>query len=139
MEESHVSHHESPGDRRTTLARSFRCALAGLWHAVRTQRNMRIHLSTTAVVLLAGLYLRLTWVQWALLALAIGFVLVAEMFNTVAEAAMDAVAPRFHPLVKTAKDVAAGAVLLTALVALIVGLLILGPPLWAELSRMLKH
>ncbi len=98
---------------------------------------MRIHLSATVAVLLVGLYLGLTWAQWALLALTIGFVLVAEMFNTVAEAAMDAVAPRFHPLVKTAKDVAAGAVLLTALVATIVGLLILGPPLWAALSQLL--
>jgi diacylglycerol kinase len=97
---------------------------------------MRIHLAVTALVLLMGLCLELTWAQWALLALTIGFVLVAEMFNTVAEAAMDAVAPRFHPLVKTAKDVAAGAVLLTALVATVVGLLILGPPLWARLSQL---
>jgi diacylglycerol kinase len=138
MDESHASQSESPGRRRTTLTRSFRHALAGLWHAVQTQRNMRIHLSATAVVLLVGLYLELTWMQWALLVLTIGFVLVSEMFNTVAEAAMDAAAPRFHPLVKTAKDVAAGAVLLTALVALIVGLLVLGPPLWAKLGRLLS-
>lgn len=132
-----MSHSENPSRGRSTLRRSFGHAFAGLWHAIRTQRNMRIHLSVTAVVLLAGLYLGLTRAQWAVLVLTIGFVLVAEMFNTVAEAAMDAVAPRFHPLVKTAKDVAAGAVLLTALVATTVGLLILGPPLWAELSRLL--
>jgi diacylglycerol kinase len=99
---------------------------------------MRIHLSATTVVLLLGLYLGLTWAQWALLALTVGFVLVGEMFNTVAEAAMDAVAPRFHPLVKTAKDVAAGAVLVTALIAVVVGLLILGPPLWAKLAQLLN-
>ena len=137
MDELQLSHSKNPSRQRSTLKRSFAHAFAGLWHAVRTQRNMRIHLSAAAAVLLAGLYLRLAWVQWALLTLTIGFVLVAEMFNTVAEAAMDAVAPHFHPLVKTAKDVAAGAVLLTALVATIVGLLVLGPPLWAELCRLL--
>jgi undecaprenol kinase/diacylglycerol kinase (ATP) len=59
------------------------------------------------------------------------------MFNTVAEAAMDASTPHYHPLVKTAKDVAAGAVLVTAIVAIIVGLLTLGPPLWSRLSALL--
>jgi diacylglycerol kinase len=137
MDELHAAHSEGPTRRRSTLARSFGHAFAGLWHVVRTQRNMRIHLSATALVLLLGLYLELSWAQWALLVLTIGFVLVAEMFNTVAEAAMDAVAPRFHPLVKTAKDVAAGAVLVTAIVATTVGLLVLGPPLWAELSQLL--
>jgi probable rRNA maturation factor len=126
------------GGRRMSLARSFVCAFVGLWHAVRTQRNMRIHLSVTTFVVLLGLYLELTWTEWALLALTIGFVLVAEMFNTVAEAALDAAAPSFHPLVKTAKDVAAGAVLLTALVSIIVGLLILGPLLWARIGALLN-
>jgi len=139
MEEPAVSHQANVCTRRTSLGRSFVCAFAGLWHAIRTQRNMRIHLSVTAVVLLLGIYLQLTWANWALLALTIGFVLVAEMFNTVAEAALDAAAPGFHPLVKTAKDVAAGAVLLTALISLIVGLLILGPPLWAKISALLGH
>jgi probable rRNA maturation factor len=138
-EEPEVPHQANLGARRTTLGRSFVCAFAGLWHAVRTQRNMRIHLSVAVAVLLLGLYLQLTWTEWALLALTIGFVLVAEMFNTVAEAALDAAAPSFHPLVKTAKDVAAGAVLLTALISLVVGLLILGPPLWAKIGLLLGH
>jgi diacylglycerol kinase len=56
--------------------------------------------------------------------------LIAELFNTVAEAALDAATPYYHPLIKIAKDVAAGAVLLTALFSVVVGLLILGPPLW---------
>jgi diacylglycerol kinase len=54
------------------------------------------------------------------------------MFNTVAEAALDAATPYYHPLVKVAKDVAAGAVLLTAMIAICVGLLVLGPPLWIQ-------
>lgn len=93
---------------------------------------MRIQLSVGLAVVVLGLYLELGWVEWALLVLTTGFVLVAEMFNTVAEAAMDAAAPYYHPLVRVAKDVAAGAVLLTAGVSILVGLLVLGPPLWSK-------
>jgi diacylglycerol kinase len=118
-------------DRRHGLVASFGCALAGFWHVIKTQRNMRIHLAVGAAVIAAGLALGLDWTQWAVLALTMGFVLVAEMFNTVAEAALDAATPYYHPLVKIAKDVAAGAVLVTALVSVGVGLLVLGPPLWS--------
>lgn len=117
-----------------SLPRSFYCAFAGLFYAIKTQRNMRIHLSFAIAVLILGLYLGLAWTQWAVLTLTIGFVIVAEMFNTVAEAAMDAATPHYHPLVKIAKDVAAGGVLFTATVSILVGLLILGPPLWARLA-----
>jgi diacylglycerol kinase len=127
----------SAGTKRALLVHSFRCAFAGLWYAIRTQRNMRIHLSVAAAVLILGLYLRLGWLQWALLALTSGFVLVAEMFNTVAEAAMDAATPHYHPLIRIAKDVAAGAVLLTAMISITVGLLVLGPPLWAKVRMLL--
>ena len=93
---------------------------------------MRIHLSVAVAVIALGIYLGLNWTQWAVLALTIGAVMIAEMFNTVAEAALDAATPYYHPLVKVAKDVAAGAVLLTALIAVCVGLMILGPPLWDQ-------
>ena len=116
------------------LAASFGYAFSGLWYALRTQQNMRIHLSVSAAVVALGLYLGLDWTQWAVLALTIGAVLIAEMFNTVAEAALDAATPYYHPLVKIAKDVAAGAVLLTAIMSVGVGLLILGPPLWSRIA-----
>jgi diacylglycerol kinase len=121
-----------PGGPASTLAHSFRCAFVGLWYAIRTQQNMRIHLSVAVAVIALGIYLGLNWTQWAVLALTIGAVMIAEMFNTVAEAALDAATPYYHPLVKVAKDVAAGAVLLTALIAVCVGLMILGPPLWDQ-------
>ena len=130
VQEAHCGH-------KRTLSTSFRCAFAGFWYALKTQRNMRIHLAIALVVLALGLYLGLSWDQWALLTLTSGFVVAAEMFNTVAEAAMDAATPHYHPLVKTAKDVAAGAVLLTATVAVVVGLLVLGPPLWARISLLI--
>ena len=118
------------GGTSSTLLHSFTCAFAGLWYAIRTQQNMCIHLSTAVAVIVLGLYLGLDWTQWAVLALTMGAVMIAEMFNTVAEAALDAATPYYHPLVKIAKDVAAGAVLLTALIAVCVGLMVLGPPLW---------
>ena len=126
------------GNRQWALGASFGYALSGLWYAIRTQLNMRIHLSVTIAVLTLGLYVRLDWTQWAVLALTIGAVLIAELFNTVAEAALDAATPYYHPLVKIAKDVAAGAVLLTALLSILVGLLILGPPLGLKIAAWLE-
>jgi diacylglycerol kinase len=124
--------------KRWTLGASFGYALSGLWYAIRTQLNMRIHLSVSVAVLTLGLYVGLEWTQWAVLVLTIGAVLIAELFNTVAEAALDATTPYYHPLVKIAKDVAAGAVLMTALLSVLVGLLILGPPLWTKIAAWLE-
>ena len=120
--------------KQWALGASFGYALSGLWYAIRTQLNMRIHLSVSVAVLILGLYVGLDWTQWAVLALTIGAVLIAELFNTVAEAALDAAAPYYHPLIKIAKDVAAGAVLMTALLSVMVGLLILWPPLWTKIA-----
>jgi len=126
------------GHRQWALGASFGYALSGLWYAIRTQLNMRIHLSVSVAVLALGLYVGLDWTQWAVLVLTIGAVLIAELFNTVAEAALDAATPYYHPLVKIAKDVAAGAVLLTALLSVLVGMLILGPPIWNKIAVWLE-
>lgn len=112
------------------LMEAFRFAFSGLWYTLRTQRNMRIHLAIAGVVTILGLWLKLSADQWAVLALTSGLVLVTEMTNTVIETFVDLVCPDYHPLAKIVKDVMAGAVVLTALVAVVVGLLILGPPLW---------
>jgi len=113
---------------------AFRFAFSGLWYTLRTQRNMRVHLFIAAVVAVVGLWLRLSADQWAVLALTSGLVLVTEMTNTVIEKLVDLVCPDYHPLAKIVKDVMAGAVVLAAIVAVIVGLLILGPPLWSKLT-----
>jgi diacylglycerol kinase len=116
--------------RSRNIFESFRFAFSGLWYALRTQRNTRIHLTITAAVVLLGLFLELSYVQWAVVTLTIGFVLVSEMLNTVAETLVDLISPGYHPLAKIVKDVTAGAVLLAAIVSIVVGLLVLGPPLW---------
>jgi len=119
---------------RSDLPTSFRNALAGLAYVLRTQRNARCHavIGLLAVALAAAL--RLAVAEWAILTLTIGFVFVAEMFNSVAEAAVDAVTLEYHPLAKAAKDVAAGAVVFSAMISVVVGFLLFGPRLWALLQ-----
>ena len=119
--------------RNRNIIDSFRHAFAGLWYALRTQRNTRIHLIIAACVVALGLWLGLSYAQWAVLVLTIGFVLVSEMLNTVAEALVDLVSPDYHPQAKIVKDVTAGAVLLGAIIPVLVGLLVLGPPLWVRI------
>lgn len=119
---------------RRNLLDSFRYAFAGLWHALRTQRNIRIHVSIAIGVVVIGMAVGLHRDEWAIIALTVGFVFAAELFNTVIEAIIDLVTEEYHPLAKKAKDVAAGAVLTAAITAIAVGLLILGPPLLARLG-----
>jgi diacylglycerol kinase (ATP) len=100
---------------------------------------MRSHFIFAAVVLLAALFLRVSPVEFALLALSILFVLFAELINTAVEAVVDLVSPGFHPLAKTAKDTAAGAVLIAACGAGIMGYLILAKyilPLYGKVLAM---
>lgn len=119
---------------RRNLLDSFRYAFAGLWHALRTQRNIRIHVSIAIGVVVLGMAVGLHRDEWAIIALTVGFVFTAELFNTVIEAIIDLVTEEYHPLAKKAKDVAAGAVLTAAITAVAVGLLVLGPALLARLG-----
>jgi diacylglycerol kinase len=114
---------------------SFRYAARGLWFTSRTQRNMRIQLGAAVLVIVAGLLLHISAIDFAILTLAISGVLVTEMFNTACELCVDLAQPNYHPLAGAAKDVAAGAVLLSAIMAVVVGLLVLGPPLWRVLFQ----
>jgi len=109
------------------LRSSFGYAFAGLWWSIKTQRNMRIHLAAVVAVFVLGVVLRLTAGELAVLALTCTVVLAAEMINTVVEATVDLASPERHPLAKVAKDVAAGAVLVTAIGAIGVGLLLFVP------------
>ena len=123
-----------PATRRHGLIGSFRFAFAGIAHLFRTQRNARIHAVVAVIVCLLAGWLRATPTEWAILVLSIACVLILEGLNTALEAAVDLASPQIHPLAKVAKDVTAGMVLIAAIASLIVGLLILGPPLWARLA-----
>ncbi len=109
------------------LLHSFRYGFAGIAHALRTQANFRIHLSISIAVIIAGLSLRISNTEWAIIVVTLMIVLSAELVNTSIENAMDRVSTEQHPLAKVAKDSAAGAVLITAIGAVIVGGLIFGP------------
>jgi diacylglycerol kinase len=120
--------------KQPPLWRSFAHAFQGLWFVIRTQRNMRVHLAAAAAVVAVGLWLGLDRLRWSILAVTIGGVLVGELLNTAVEALVDLLSPQFHERARVAKDVSAGAVLLLGLTAMVVGLLILGPPLWARFA-----
>jgi diacylglycerol kinase len=113
------------GPRRHGVAASFGYAFAGLAAAWRTQRNLRIHVLLAVAVVAAGLLLRLAPLGWGIVALAIGLVVAAELFNTALEAAVDLASPQDHPLAKRAKDVAAAGVLVAALASTAAGVAVL--------------
>jgi len=121
---------------RATFLRSFVHAWAGVTHALRTQRNAQVHLVAAAGALTLGVVLRISALEFALIFLAIMAVLVAELFNTVVEAVVDLVTREYHPLARVAKDVAAGAVLLCAMFAVVIGLLVFGPHLWPLVTHL---
>ena len=106
---------------------SFGHAFRGVGSALRSEVHLRFHAAATMAVLGLGLYYRLGRLEWALVALAVAGVWTAELANTAIEALTDLASPDFHPLAGKAKDVAAGAVLLAALGAAVVGALVFGP------------
>ena len=105
---------------------SFQYAFAGIWYTLKTQRNAQIHTGISLGMVGLGVILQVNLTEWATLALTTGFVIAAEMMNTAIEAAMDHTTTDFHPQVKVVKDVAAGAVLVAAITAVMVGVFILG-------------
>jgi diacylglycerol kinase (ATP) len=117
--------------------RSFRYAFAGLWYVIRTQKNTWIHTIATISVIITATWLNLGVGHWAILILTISMVWMAEFVNTALEAVVDLASPQKHPLAKVGKDVGAAAVLISALSAIVVGILILGPPLWTRISPFL--
>ncbi len=107
------------------VGRSFEHAYRGMISAVRTQRNMRFHVVAAVVVLVASLLVGVSKIELAILVLTILVVFVTEMFNTAMEFVVDMVTSEYHPLAKLAKDVSAGAVLVSSVGAILVGYLIL--------------
>jgi undecaprenol kinase/diacylglycerol kinase (ATP) len=116
-----------------SLLHPFRCALKGIDDAISTQRHLRIHVVVAGFVVLFGLLLGLPYVDLVLLLMAIAFVVVTELLNTAVELTVDLVSPVLHPIARRAKDIAAGAVLIAALVSTAVGIIILAPPLFLAL------
>jgi diacylglycerol kinase (ATP) len=110
--------------RRPSIIESFNYAIEGVVHVLRTQRNMRIHFAIAVAVLVIAVAVGVSRVELILLLLSITFVLVSEMINTAIEGTIDAATTSFDPMAKLAKDIAAGAVLISAVNAVAVGYLV---------------
>ena len=121
----------------TRFIDSVNCAIEGVLYTARTQKHMRHPFLSALAVLFAALLLRVSPVEFMLLALAISFVLFAELLNTAIEVVVDMISPEFHPMAKVAKDVAAGAVLTAAFGTAIIGYLVLAKYLFPMQRRML--
>ena len=117
----------------TSRIAAFGHAFRGWGYVLKTQHNAWIHSTVSVAVIVLGLWLRLPPRDWAVLVLAIAMVFTAEFINTSIEAVVDLASPVHHPLAKVGKDVGAAGVLVAALAAVLIGLLILGPPLWTRL------
>lgn len=113
---------------------SFRYAFAGLGYLLRTQKNTWVHSVATICVVAMAAWLRLGRLEWAVLILAIGAVWLSEALNTAIESVVDLASPDLHPLAKAGKDAGAAAVLIAAIASVVIGLLVLGPPLWLRLT-----
>lgn len=111
----------------TGRLRSVRHAVAGIVRMIRCQHNAWIHAAATLVALVAAFVFRISAGDWCWIILAISMVWTAEALNTAFEFLADAASPKFHPLVRDAKDVAAGAVLVTAVAALVIGGIVFWP------------
>jgi diacylglycerol kinase (ATP) len=113
----------------------FKVALNGIVYTFRTQRHMRVHLYVVFGIVLLGVIMNVGMREMLVLLFTVSLVIIAEMFNSAIEATVDLVQPTYHPSAKFAKDIAAGAVLITTIMALVVGtLLILGENRWEQIK-----
>ena len=119
---------------RHTLPHSFRAAWRGLIEALGGQRNLRIHFVLAVAVMGCAAMLRLPIREWIMLLLAIGLVMTAELLNTAIETVVDLACPEQHELARRAKDISAAAVLFSAIIAAVIGILIMSPAIFTLIA-----
>ena len=117
----------NPRQEYKKLINSFKYAIEGIISSFKTERNMKIHVLAMIVVIALGLFFKLNKVEWCFIISAIASVISAELFNTAIETVVDMVSPERNPKAKLVKDIAAGAVLVVAIGAAIIGFIIFGP------------
>ncbi len=128
---------EVPDWQPRAIVRAFQCAFAGVWYLFSTQRNAQIHLILGGLAIGLGWMLQIARWEWAVLVAMIALVIALEGMNTAIEAAVDVATQEYHPIARVAKDVAAGAVLIAAIAALVLGCIIFLPHLWVVLQQVL--
>ena len=120
--------------KKDPLYKSFGYAFAGIFAVVTKERNMKIHCAAVVCVMIAGLVFHISPIEWCICLTLFGLVMALEMVNTAVEAVVDLVTEERKPLAKLAKDAAAGAVLIAAIMAAIAGMIIFIPELLESLS-----
>jgi len=114
-------------DGKGSLAKSFGYAFQGIAACIRQERNMKIHVSAAVLVTAAGTLLRISVPEWIVCLILFGLIISLEMMNTAVESVVDLVTDEYKPLAKRAKDAAAGAVLVSAIMAAVIGCIIFIP------------
>lgn len=125
-----------PGKKRFSIvnrAQSFTHASRGIWIFLKSTHNAWIHITLLACATALGFYFRIAQMEWLALVLTFGLVLATEAINTAIEFDINLTSPEYHPVARDTKDVAAGAVLISAIAAIIVGLIIFAPRILARL------
>ena len=125
----------NPRQEYKKLINSFKYAIEGIISSFKTERNMKIQVLAMIVVIALGLFFKLNKVEWCFIIIAIASVISAELFNTAIETVVDMVSPERNPKAKLAKDIAAGAVLVVAIGAAIIGFIIFGPQIINVFSK----
>lgn len=121
------------GDNKFSLVKrikSFYYAWNGIKYTVKSQHNMWIHLAIMCLVIVFGVFFELNFKEWGLIFIAIGIVLFSEIFNTAIELIIDIISPEYNKKAGLVKDLAAGAVLIAAITAILIGLLVFLPKLF---------
>ena len=109
------------------LGRSFKAAFEGIESTYKREQNIKIHSVIAVIVLIGGLLFKISYIEWLVCLVLIGFVLMAEFFNTAIEYVVDLASPEIHPLAKAAKDTASAGVLMMAIISAIIGCVIFVP------------
>ena len=109
------------------LSRSFKAAFEGIASTYKKEQNIKIHTFIAILVIVFGFFLKINYIEWLVCLVLIGFMLMAEFFNTAIEYVVDLASPDIHPLAKAAKDTASAGVLMMAIVAAVTGLVIFVP------------
>jgi diacylglycerol kinase (ATP) len=118
---------------------SLKYALEGIAYCTKTQRNMRIHFVFAVFALVAGIILNISKLEFIIIIIVISMVFICEIFNTAIEKAIDTSTQEYHPVAKIAKDVAAGAVLVSAINAIVVGCIIYGRYFWTIVLKVIGN
>ncbi|MCX6054590.1 MAG: diacylglycerol kinase family protein [Chloroflexi bacterium] len=121
-----------------SVFRSLSFALQGIRYIIKTQNNARFHLLATFLVLILSIYLHLNLTSWAIILFSVALVWITECFNTAIEKLFDLVHSDSHPIVKYGKDAAAAAVLISAILSVLLGILTLGPPLYLKILSFIR-